>query len=145
MAHGWLIPQRTPGAAAVLRPATIRPTTGGLLYLRLARAGITTTTPIHAAFATASPGMSLISTGFVFWRFIVLDLRRSFASDHREQTDPRCPWINAADTISKLTGEFGLTPAARSRIFVNPPAEDRQAELWRILSKPRVKPAVQWV
>jgi phage terminase small subunit len=46
------------------------------------------------------------------------------------------------DTISKLSREFGLTPAARSRIFVNPPADDGEAELWRILSKPRVKPAV---
>jgi P27 family predicted phage terminase small subunit len=43
------------------------------------------------------------------------------------------------DTISKLSREFGLTPAARSRIFVNPPADDGETELWRILSKPRVK------
>jgi len=46
------------------------------------------------------------------------------------------------DTISKLAREFGLTPAARSRIFVNPPADDGEAELWRILSRPGVKPVV---
>jgi hypothetical protein len=45
-------------------------------------------------------------------------------------------------TIMKLTREFGLTPAACSRIFVNPPADDGEAELWRILSKPRVKAVV---
>ena len=43
------------------------------------------------------------------------------------------------DTITKLTREFGLTPAARSRIFINPPADDGDAELWTILSQPRAK------
>jgi P27 family predicted phage terminase small subunit len=46
------------------------------------------------------------------------------------------------DTITKLTREFGLTPAARSRIIVNPPEDDGSAELWRILSQPRVKRTV---
>ena len=43
------------------------------------------------------------------------------------------------DTITKLTREFGLTPAARSRIFVNPPEDDGSAELWQLLSQPRAK------
>ena len=46
------------------------------------------------------------------------------------------------DTITKLSREFGLTPAARSRISVTPDCDDADAELWRILSQPRVKPAV---
>ena len=38
------------------------------------------------------------------------------------------------DTITKLSREFGLTPAARSRIVVQSEPED---DLWRILSMPR--------
>ena len=83
MAPGWSIPPPTPGAAAALEPATIRPTTGGSLYLHLARAGTTTTTPIHAASATASPGTSLISTGSASTRFIASGSRRSCTSPLR--------------------------------------------------------------
>ena len=51
--------------------------------LRLAKAGTTTTTPIRAASATASPGMSSISTGSVYVPSIASALRRSSASARR--------------------------------------------------------------
>ena len=42
------------------------------------------------------------------------------------------------DTITKLSREFGLTPAARSRIIARIEEEDPQVELMRILNTPRV-------
>ena len=41
------------------------------------------------------------------------------------------------DTITKLSREFGLTPAARSRIIARIDEEDPQDELMRILNTPR--------
>jgi P27 family predicted phage terminase small subunit len=43
------------------------------------------------------------------------------------------------ETITRLTREFGLTPAARSRIIAHAPEENNNDELWRILSQPRLK------
>src|SRR5712691_11241655 len=40
------------------------------------------------------------------------------------------------DTITKLSREFGLTPAARSRIIAQS-EPDTEEDLWRILSMPR--------
>ena len=43
------------------------------------------------------------------------------------------------DSITRLTREFGLTPAARSRIIANAPPDDGEDELMRILNRPRPK------
>jgi P27 family predicted phage terminase small subunit len=40
------------------------------------------------------------------------------------------------DTITKLSREFGLTPAARSRIISQSEPEPEE-DLWKILSRPR--------
>ena len=42
------------------------------------------------------------------------------------------------DTITKLSREFGLTPAARSRIIARTDDDDSEDELMRILSMPRL-------
>jgi phage terminase small subunit len=42
------------------------------------------------------------------------------------------------DTITKLSREFGLTPAARSRIIAHSEEADPQEEMMRILSMPRL-------
>jgi P27 family predicted phage terminase small subunit len=42
------------------------------------------------------------------------------------------------DTITKLSREFGLTPAARSRIIAHSEEADPQDEMMRILSMPRL-------
>ena len=42
------------------------------------------------------------------------------------------------DTITKLSREFGLTPAARSRIIARSEPEPED-DLWAILSKPRIR------
>jgi len=43
------------------------------------------------------------------------------------------------DTITRLAREFGLTPAARSRIIASAPGDDGEDELLRLLSRPRNK------
>ena len=44
------------------------------------------------------------------------------------------------ETINRLTREFGLTPASRSRIIADVrEKDDAEVELWRILSSPRIK------